>query len=400
MSNDPNVHNEPDRRANTIESDLHEAILANSLPIVQMLLARGADPNISPLIAPIGIISTSNEERARDLHRTLGRVFRSCREGTINPLTVAVCNAYHHCAVGRESAIGVVEALLNAGADVHNTCSGIAFCKIGSYPSVVINSAKTPAKVALFLKRFPPLKEEHHESCENMMDDVAAMIVEKGSQSVIGSKKASASAIKLWTGLLHDEDSCSDIVLICLDGQVRAHQCILKFASPYFRSILSGSGKEKANISYSASVMKAVLEFIYIGQFDEDKWIKKQHENELMNLFSAASEYKLEALIDHIECWMISSLNSSESCKVALLLAQYNHLEHLKAACLKYIEEHSTTVLMDASFLTISNDHPEVWKELTNVLISSSTRKREFGSLSDNEGVDYNAVFRPEDNPN
>lgn len=359
-------------------ADLHEAILANSFAIVQILLDRGADPNTSPTIAPIGLVSSSHQERARDLHRTLGRVFRSRRDGFINPLSVAVCNAYHHSSLGRENALKIIVALLEAGADCHGTCSGIAFCKIGSYPSVTVNATKTAAKVALFLKRFPPIDEDQQENCARMMDEVAAIIFSQEAESKVKQKAAGSFAKRVWKKMLSDEPSYSDIVFVCPDGKVKAHKCVLATAVPYFYAALSGAWKENTNpnnewkTSNSTCVMSAIVQFIYIGEFNEEKWIKE--EGELTNLLSAASEYQLDELISRCEICFMSMVTSAKSCKSALLLSMYYNLDNLKFACLKYIQENSATVLMDQSFRSISKEDSELWKEITDMLVLSSLK--------------------------
>jgi hypothetical protein len=156
-----NVHANDNDNATTATTqasacDLHDAILANSQSVVELYLEQqGADPNRSPQLPPVGVISSAENERARDLHRTLGRVFRRRQGGSIHPLHVAVCNAYHHCVFGRDQALGIIRSLLRAGANTKALSNGIVYCKIGTHASITIASAKTADKVALFLKRFP-----------------------------------------------------------------------------------------------------------------------------------------------------------------------------------------------------------------------------------------------------
>eukprot|EP00545_Synedropsis_sp_CCMP1620_P013290 CAMPEP_0119006382 /NCGR_PEP_ID=MMETSP1176-20130426/2265_1 /TAXON_ID=265551 /ORGANISM="Synedropsis recta cf, Strain CCMP1620" /LENGTH=588 /DNA_ID=CAMNT_0006958291 /DNA_START=127 /DNA_END=1893 /DNA_ORIENTATION=+ len=299
-----NNNNNNNRYNNSItSSDLHEAILANSQSVVELLLAQGVNPNRSPQLAPVGVIAASSSERARDLHRSLGRVFRSRQGGTIHPLHVAVCNAYHHCVFGRESAIGIVNALLKASADRRSTCSGIAFCKVGTHPTVTIASSKTCDKVALFLKRFPLVT--HPTECCSMMDTVATLILQQvddddndhnGNDPITGMRlnhhhagasnsseynsnnnvPGSASSygnhyrndsfsqfptttsttttttttpvicthtLRTWNKLLEDS-SFTDLIFQCPDGQVGAHKSILIAAVPYFATALQGPWKE------------------------------------------------------------------------------------------------------------------------------------------------------------
>lgn len=274
-----NVNNNNNNYNSSISSsDLHEAILANSQSVVELLLEQGANPNRSPQLAPVGVIAASSSERARDLHRSLGRVFRSRQGGTIHPLHVAVCNAYHHCVFGRTEAIGIVQALLKAGADRKSTCSGIAFCKVGTHPTVTIASSKTCDKVALFLKRFPLVS--HAVECCSMMDEVATLIlqIDPDAQALINNNQDGifgspyhnngpqhhyrqdsfsnfptntttttpvicSHTLETWNKLL-DDSSFTDLVFQCPDGQVGAHKSILIAAVPYFATALQGPWRE------------------------------------------------------------------------------------------------------------------------------------------------------------
>lgn len=375
-SNSNNNHKDAATTKSTLAPDLHEAILANSFPIVEMLLARNADPNQSPILAPIGIVATSPQEKARDLHRTLGRVFRSRPNGTITPLTVAVCNAYHNSSSSssRASALQIVVALLQAGANVAAASSGIAFCKIGSYPHVTMNSERTAASVALFLKRFPSL--QHPEDCHSMMDQVASLIFDRDDTTRLSNNKINdAPTLRTWTALLEDDANCSDLVFVCPDGRVKAHLCVLKTAVPDFldASMIHNSSSEYRT-SYSTKIIKTILKFIYIGQFDEQQWKLSEtttDNDEIIPLFAATSEFQLERLMQHMErCFIGGGLKSPESCKVGLLLSHRfsSSLSKLKTACWEYIQEDSVSLLLDPSFVKLSKEQPEVWSELTQFL--------------------------------
>jgi len=385
-------------------SDLHEAILANSYPVVKFYLEQGVDPNRSPQLAPIGVISATEQEQARDLHRTLGRVFRSRQSGTINPLIVAVCNAYHHSGrnSGRQS-LQIVRALLKARADTKATCNGIAFCAVGNHPSVTIASPKTAATVALFLKRFPLSNKE--SACSLMMDSIATVILENEHEASLLSSSlklkqresspaaqissVSRQVVNLWKGILENKDSSfSDLVFVCPDGQVKAHKCVLVAATPYFRAALHGPWKENVSpannnewkTSNSVHIMKAVLKFIYTGQLSDHHDNGTHEENNdhhyWSKLLSVASEYQLEALLYLCEERLTKTLNSSKSCKEALCLAELHDLSKLKSACWDYVEENSTTVLLDPNFVALAQENEALWNELAIVLAEKQRKRR------------------------
>ncbi|KAI2490935.1 hypothetical protein MHU86_23623 [Fragilaria crotonensis] len=185
------------KAARTSPCDLHDAILANSQSVVELYLERnGADPNRSPRLPPVAVVSSAETERAKDLHRTLGRVFRRCQGGTIHPLHVAVCNAYHHCFFG-DQALGIVKALLRAGCTLSQTI---------------------------------PLPNHERECC-HMMDEVATLILQEAASHDLQSLQHENDGISLanlsiqttYHRLLYDT-TFTDITFQCPDGDVDAHR--------------------------------------------------------------------------------------------------------------------------------------------------------------------------------
>jgi hypothetical protein len=398
-------NNEHDNRNNNlhaapavpIASDLHEAILANSSAVVKLYLDQGANPNRSPQLAPVGVISASNQERARDLHRTLGRVFRSRQSGSIHPLHVAVCNAYHHSTFGKEEALSIIRYLLDAGADTQSTCNGIAFCKVGTHPSVTIATPKTSAKVALFLKRFPlPGKEE---ACCNTMDEVASIILEADAQrrengnglETTQTASIPKETLSTYASLLDDTDY-TDIVFVCPDGEIPAHKCVLAASVPYFRAALQGPWKEGTQdhewrTTNSVDVMKGILKFIYTGEID-DEWIRAK----ASHILSVASEYQLDAVQRVCEEHLTQALESPESVKASLDLAHLHSLNDLKLACFDYVRDHSTTVLVHHSFRNMADEAPDLWEELVTAIQQPPRKRKRSSDQNESDEHAENAV--------
>mmetsp|Transcript_37 Transcript_37/g.54 ORF Transcript_37/g.54 Transcript_37/m.54 type:complete len:422 (-) Transcript_37:36-1301(-) len=383
---------------NTTSSfDLHEAILANSYKVVCLLLEREADPNKSPQLPPIGVLSATHQEQSRELHRNLCRVFRSHRDGNINPLIVAVCNAYHQSASHeQENALHIIEALVKAGADTEATCNNIAFCKIGIHPSITVASPKTAYKIALLLKRFPRPDEE--ESCCRMMDSVASIILTIKEQhpgmpeqhrSCTEFSPVPTQVKNTWKALFEKDNSFSDLVFVCPDGRVNAHKCILAAATSYFRAALSGSWIESSSSSHnewktsnSVRLMRAVLRFIYTGELSAEDLSTNNFEY-LRDLLSVASEYQLQALEDVCEVHLTKILDSPASYKASLCLASLYNLPKLKHACFEYIKENPINVLLDSDFTELANENGDIWEELSEYL-TKTQRKRK---LIDNAGA-------------
>lgn len=453
-------------------SDLHEAILANSRSVVELLLEQGANPNRSPQLAPVGVIAASSSERARDLHRSLGRVFRSRQGGTIHPLHVAVCNAYHHCVFGRTEAIGIVNALLKAGADRKSTCSGIAFCKVGTHPTVTIASSKTCDKVALFLKRFPLVT--NLTECCTMMDEVATLILQQddhgaSSSDIYGAASSNnyngpqqfgghharndsfshfpttasnttttpvicTHTLGTWNKLL-DDDSFTDLIFKCPDGQVGAHRSVLIAAVPYFATALQGpwregtqtqsddddgdesgddchsttsggsnskrrrrnknitdeNNKQMWTTSNSVATMKVIMQFVYTGQVEAHTSLDNSDDGsgapDIPTLLSVATEYQLQVLQDHYEQELIKGI-AVDTIASSLQLAHLHHLSLLKERCLDFCHENATTVLVHPDMLNLSTQPTDVWTDLVEGMASrnaaaasSANKKRKLNPL-------------------
>lgn len=402
-----------DETANIVSpspSDLHEAILANSFQVVKMYLAQGADPNISPLLPPAGALARIHDNQVQDLHRTLNRVFRSSRDGTINPLTVAVCNAYHNMMNGKEDALRIIRLLLKAGADPSTTCSGITFCNVGGYQSLTIASPKTAYKVALFLKRFP-LTEESFEICSDLMDDIATILLSSSYSSRTNNEKRLAPSSQddnatsmvprqvysIWEDLSKNEESSfSDLVFVCSDGRVNAHKCVLGTATSYFDAIFQKDGSSENNSSSfeysinhkSSHILKVVLKYVYTGLLPSTN--KEQNFSFWSDVLSVALELQLDSLAKACENHLGSTLlNSPESCRSALGLSRLYTLSNLWVKCLEYILENSATVLLHPAFIKLADEDQSLWNDLAialNALQNDSTDdKRKLNNSSIDE---------------
>ncbi|KAI2501083.1 hypothetical protein MHU86_13374 [Fragilaria crotonensis] len=377
------------KAARTSPCDLHDAILANSQSVVELYLERnGADPNRSPRLPPVAVVSSAETERAKDLHRTLGRVFRRCQGGTIHPLHVAVCNAYHHCSFGRDQALGIVKALLRAGACTKALSSGMVYCKIGTHASVTIATPKTADKVALFLKRFP--LPNHERECCHMMDEVATLILQEAAshdlQSLLqhendGISLANLSIQTTYHRLLYDT-TFTDITFQCPDGDVDAHRCVLASATPYFRTAFQGPWKDSQsrvwNTANSVSTMRSILKYMYTGQVDDYTCMH--------TILSVASEYQLESLEEHCEDRLVEFL-SIDTIQEALELSHLHHLTKLQEKCFEFIYENATTVLVRPEMMSLSIQIPELWKDLLSGMEAFRSNKRKRGEALGQEVV-------------
>lgn len=393
-----NVHANDNDNATTATTqasacDLHDAILANSQSVVELYLEQqGADPNRSPQLPPVGVISSAENERARDLHRTLGRVFRRRQGGSIHPLHVAVCNAYHHCVFGRDQALGIIRSLLRAGANTKALSNGIVYCKIGTHASITIASAKTADKVALFLKRFP-LPGYEKECCE-IMDEVATLILQASNTTQdriphpqLALTEMTAAALSIQTTyqhLLNDTDF-SDITFQCPDGQVAAHKCVLASASPYFKTAFQGPWKDASNYQWdttnSASTMRFILKYIYTGQVDDFSCMH--------TILSVASEYQLHSLEQHCEDRLVALL-SIDTIQEALELSHLHHLVKLQNMCYEFIHDNATAVLVKPEMMKLSTQIPDLWNKLLAGLGTCTNNKRKRDELE--AQVDNNNV--------
>ena len=397
--NDRRNNNNNNESGRSTGTDLHDAILANSHSVVKHYLQEGVDPNRSPVLQHVSVIVQSQQERARDLHRTIGRVFRSRTNGRghIHPLHVAVCNAYHHCheKTQTKDALGIVQSLLEAGANPKATCSDVAFCKIGIHPSVTLTAPRTASKVALFLKRFP--LTNHETECCAMLDKVAQLILEAEVKQERDGRKASAlrkldeTTIGKTTVAAYEKmvdnptELFSDICFECPDGKVYAHKCVLAASVPYFAVAFGGQWKEATaegtwKTTNKADILQAVVRYIYTGKTDADLL-----ENETEALLRVANEYQMESFQMVCQTKFVEKI-ATGTVKHLLLLSKLLDLAFLQKSCFEFIRDNMSTVLTDPDFVTLASEEPELWKEMSAAVHCNSRKRRREDETESEDG--------------
>lgn len=99
--------------------------------------------------------------------------------------------------------------------------------------------------------------------------------------------------------LLTSEES-GDLVLVCGDGEVKAHRSIMAARSPAFKAMLESEMEEKRSgrvevKDFGIKIVKAMVKFIYTAKIDEEN-----EDLDLVELMKIGSKYFIKSLVE--EC--------------------------------------------------------------------------------------------------
>eukprot|EP01119_Soliformovum_irregulare_P019157 TRINITY_DN6012_c0_g1_i4.p1 TRINITY_DN6012_c0_g1~~TRINITY_DN6012_c0_g1_i4.p1 ORF type:complete len:418 (-),score=78.35 TRINITY_DN6012_c0_g1_i4:307-1560(-) len=156
-------------------------------------------------------------------------------------------------------------------------------------------------------------------------------------------------------GQLVNNPQYSDVVFSLEGGtkRVYAHRIILAARSEMFRALLFGGMKESREAEIPLEEIKyevflQLLEFLYTGCLSFA-------ESSVMELFAAANQYRIEALL--MRCGMyLSDLNNEKNVCALLEMAHTYGESQLYAKCFHYIEQHTGSVVEDGSFLSLPEE--------------------------------------------
>jgi hypothetical protein len=360
---------------------LHEAILTNSLDVVQSYLgAAGVDPNQSPPLCPLAQLKRALRRPDAVAHDVV--VVATQDVYRVSPLHVAIFNCYHNHGsqedpTPRETALAIVQALVDAGADTTLVASHIAVVQKRDSSLIRIQD-RAPIGLALLLKQNARGPDEVNmvESLDAAMQCIVPRADARdasGQDDVIETMTVPESFAQSFGSLLFSQEF-SDVKFVCKDGTVlHAHQNILAAASSYFRTYFQGpwgtlhtDGCWKTEIT--PDVLRAVLMFVYTGKVDDDLL-----EEEAKNIISVAHEYELFDLQLLAQSSCVANL-CPENSKEMLQLAKLHESDTLKDACFDYIKENMAAVLMHPTFVSLADEDSALWAELNEFLQESPTQ--------------------------
>ena len=373
-------------------SQMKDAILSNSLNLVNQYLEQGCDPN--------GVFNFPNSVRDVD-------EFEGEEEKVLVPDSVkfsgdhsacnvsfvfqAIRNLFDNLVEPKSNLISfeILKQLLKHGANVTKRFTFLCCNPPGFYYERVLDN--NAIDFAVFLKQRIQSNynfAEHHE----LMEKVICCLVEAEKQA--GHLRPTMHPVpvytyKTWQKMLFNE-GFSDVAFICADkpeDKICAHKAVLAAASPYFQTLFSGNWQEtKSNneiqTQNSYAVMKLVLRFIYTGEINETIV-----NNKAQIMLGLASEWQLTQLMVLCEQCCIRSL-SQTNVKDTLLLACLHDCTSLKESCLKFIKQHSGKLLVSRKFISLREENHDVWRQVKLMLSdgNASESEQDVGEDEEEEG--------------
>ena len=150
---------------------------------------------------------------------------------------------------------------------------------------------------------------------------------------------------------------------------IHAHKNILATSSEYMKAMLSGpwtenqaNGQSIIEAPQSATTIKALLRFIYIGEVDTAA-IKANP----MEMLDIAAQHGCADLTSACEMEAVRTLTTATV--VPMIEASYLHdLVQLKGACIVFIKDHAAALMLSSSLLKLQKTHKHIWKDLRKAL--------------------------------
>jgi hypothetical protein len=362
-----NAMGDPNSNSKTtfpISSALHLAISTNCELFVRKLLNEGADPN-----EPLKVEKVSDYYDDRTSVSPSESIFRHDDDVVyqVFPIHVAIMNCYFNSPRGsgqRARALGIVQALMEYDADPTAPCFGVHFVRLGEeeFGTYVASAGSGKAfNLIASLKEYP--LKGFGADCRDMMDDLTFLLLETKKEVREGGAIVPHAVKSIWSHLLHHE-TFNDITFVCQDGkEFPAHKCVLAAASDYFATAFQGPWKEsdeegKWPTAKPSAVIQLLLTYIYTGEFDETTFNEFSKE-----ALETAFEFNVPAFQEICERSCAKNLNAT-SLRGVLLLATMYDATTLKRSCFNYVENNWTKVMFDPSVLSLSTEHPDMWREL------------------------------------
>ena len=287
----------------------------------------------------------------------------------ISPLHLAVRVCYDDLC--KSQSIGVLERLLEAGADPYFKMNACYVCRIKGTAEIV---KSFPGGNALtFADYLAQHRLDYALNC-CMMNNVKQLLRAK----MIALKKRKASVLlstqTYWPTILHDSDFY-DISFKCSDREiVHAHKPILATASAYFRTMFLGSWKEMTdNVielkETSSTTMKILLKYIYTGSLDIDS---TKLEEEIMLLFPLAYQYMITPLQEICEHQCTEMLDHAHIVDI-MQLARLHSATKLQLSCFEYVKTQAASLMVQPGFMALATADPELWSDLTKYITGTDS---------------------------
>jgi len=167
----------------------------------------------------------------------------------------------------------------------------------------------------------------------------STMKAKKEEEETVAVNNSNIIVDRMRNMLMNAEDFCSDVVLVCTDGNIAAHSSILAAGSQYFKPMFTHPMEEKKTGEVRMKDLKkdmcyTLLEFIYTGQVEPHKIS--------MELLEEADKYSLIQLKEQCSRHLMKQLNCN-NCVNMLLTAERVDDKKLQKAAQQFILENTQT---------------------------------------------------------
>ena len=245
-------------------------------------------------------------------------------------------------------------------------------CELGAYagPQEPCEGC-TPLGFALWLTEQKELKLKlEHAPTRAKVDTLMAKLLPKTlTEGVVETSNTKVSVpvsvLETYKTLLNSQKS-SDFQFVCNDGMsLPAHRAVLAAASPYFAAAFAGPWAENNtsewNTKYSSSLVKRVLNFVYIG----DMTGVREHPVDILSL---AGEWDIQSLKDAaITC--CADAMTVENFAMTIQLACLYDSARLKQACIRFARRNVAAVLTNPDVMNLSNENAKLWMDLKSSIV-------------------------------
>lgn len=365
---------------------LHEAICANSPPIVLELLETDADANRPFMLPYLNDQKQEDEDGGVTIPKAL-RLVRTSSSCMATPIFMAVRNAYDNYghpdtdydsdAPRARNARAIIQHLIDHGADVKRAVDDLVVCNIEGYSWICPSDHCTPIDLILFLKQHLSYAKAQGTFLDMVLDMVQRAAHAAGHVKPPTARVA-CSVVTTWDALCLS-DKFSDVRFLCSEGDgkqevvLHAHKAVLAAASDYFSTLFSGPWADTCmdgavKTSNPAHIMRAILSFVYTGCLEEGLL-----DANAPTLVGIASEYRLLALGKLAEQSCIRSL-ALDNVKRMLQLAHLHEASELKTACHIFVQRHAAAVLTNPEVMSLATEQPALWAELAAKIVPAATQ--------------------------
>ena len=155
-----------------------------------------------------------------------------------------------------------------------------------------------------------------------------------------------------------NDSSSSDLTLICPDGEVQVHRCIMAGRSPVFNSLLKSDMVEKVRgivkiDDFNVDVVRSMVLYIYTAKI-EDTF------DDIVTLMKIGVKYLMQTLVDECSKKLIKLITVSTVLELGVV-AEVHSVQELMESCAQFVSEN-----MDV----LENDWKEKLKSSPQFLMS------------------------------